>query len=147
MPAESLVAGTTCSASFQADHPLQSYLRGLSIFFSRALRDKPSADWNRNCSILILGHPFTFSALTLLGDRKGIRPVKNSVVGCWHGCLSGARCRLAYGPANAYCHSSSLASVKSRLVLPFRYWLAYVVPEKGPLNSVILGHFAVVMCN
>jgi len=22
-----------------------------------------------------------------LGDRKGIRPVKNWVVGCWHGCL------------------------------------------------------------
>ena len=41
-----------------------------------------------------------------LGGRKGIRPVKNWVVGCWHGYLSGARCRLAYGPANAtatYC--------------------------------------------
>jgi len=36
-----------------------------------------------------------------LGGRKGIRPVKNRVVGCWHGFLSGARCRLAYGPADA----------------------------------------------
>ena len=36
-----------------------------------------------------------------LGGRKGIRPVKNWAVGCWHGCLSGARCRLAYGPADA----------------------------------------------
>ena len=36
-----------------------------------------------------------------LGDRKGIRPVKNWVVGRWHGYLSGARCRLAYGPADA----------------------------------------------
>jgi len=27
-----------------------------------------------------------------LGGRKGIRPVKNWVVGCWCGCLSGARC-------------------------------------------------------
>ena len=26
--------------------------------------------------------------------QKGIRPVKNWVVGCWHGYLSGARCRL-----------------------------------------------------
>ena len=33
--------------------------------------------------------------------RKGIRPVKNRVVGCWRGYLSGARCRLAYGPADA----------------------------------------------
>ena len=36
-----------------------------------------------------------------LGDRKGIRPVKSQVVECWHGYLSGARCRLAYGPEDA----------------------------------------------
>ena len=37
-----------------------------------------------------------------LGGRKGIRPVKNFwVVGCWHGYLSGARCRLAHSPADA----------------------------------------------
>ena len=36
-----------------------------------------------------------------LGGRKGIRPVKNWVVGCWRGYLSGARFRLAYGPADA----------------------------------------------
>ena len=37
-----------------------------------------------------------------LGGRKGIRPVKKiRVVGHWHGYLSGARCRLAYGPADA----------------------------------------------
>ena len=36
-----------------------------------------------------------------LGGRKGIRPVKNWVVGCWLGYMSGARCRLAYGPADA----------------------------------------------
>ena len=36
-----------------------------------------------------------------LGGRKGIRPAKNWVVGCWRGYLSGTRCRLAYGPADA----------------------------------------------
>ena len=36
-----------------------------------------------------------------LGGRKGIWPVKNWVVGCWHGYLSGVWCRLAYGPADA----------------------------------------------
>jgi len=35
-----------------------------------------------------------------LGGRKGIRPVKKLSVGCWRGYLSGARCRLAYGPAD-----------------------------------------------
>ena len=36
-----------------------------------------------------------------------------------------------------HCHSLSLASVKSRLVLPFWYWLASVVPDKGPLNMYV----------
>jgi len=36
-----------------------------------------------------------------LGGRKGTRPVTNRVVGCWRGHLSGVRCRLAYGPADA----------------------------------------------
>jgi len=36
-----------------------------------------------------------------LGGRKGIRPVKNWVVGCWHGYLYAARCRLAHSPADA----------------------------------------------
>ena len=38
-----------------------------------------------------------------------------------------------------YCHfhSLSLASVKSRLVLPFWYRLTQVVPEKGPLNVCV----------
>ena len=36
-----------------------------------------------------------------LGSKKGIRPVKNKVVRCWRGDLSEARCKLAYGPADA----------------------------------------------
>ena len=72
-----------------------------------------------------------------LGGRKGIRPVKNWVVRCWRGNLSGARCRLAtcIWPSWCHCHSLSLASVKSRLVLPFWYRPTRVVPEKGPLNG------------
>ena len=71
-----------------------------------------------------------------LGGRKGIRPVKNWVVGCWHGYLSAARCRLTYGPADATA-THCLASVKSRLVLPFWYRLTRVVPEEGPLNVCV----------
>ena len=36
-----------------------------------------------------------------LGGRKDIRPVKNWVVGSWRDYLSGVRCKLAYGPADA----------------------------------------------
>jgi len=43
-----------------------------------------------------------FSALTLLvGRQEGHPACKNWVVGCWRGYLSGERCRLAYGPADA----------------------------------------------
>ena len=44
-----------------------------------------------------------FSALTLLVRRQEGHPAckKTRVVGCWRGYLSGARCRLAYGPADA----------------------------------------------
>jgi len=71
-----------------------------------------------------------------LGNRKGIRPVKNWVVGCWHSYLSGAMCRFAYGPADATA-THCLSSVKSRLVSPFWYWLTWVVPDKGPLNRCV----------
>ena len=40
-------------------------------------------------------------------------------------------------PSGCHCHSLSLASVKSRLVLPFWYWLTRVVLEKGPLNGCV----------
>ena len=40
-------------------------------------------------------------------------------------------------PSWCHCHSPSLASVKSRLVLPFWYRLTRVVLEKGPLNGCV----------
>ena len=71
-----------------------------------------------------------------LGGRKGIRPVKNRVVGCWRGYLSGARCRLAYAqliplPLTVSCFS------KVRLVLPFLYRLTRVVLDKRSLNGCV----------
>jgi len=39
--------------------------------------------------------------------------------------------------SSCHCHSLSLASVKSRLVLPFWYRLTRVVPDKGPLNRCV----------
>jgi len=43
-----------------------------------------------------------FSALTLLvGRQEGHPACKKLSGGCWRGCLSGARCRLAHGSADA----------------------------------------------
>ena len=61
------------------------------------------------------------------------------MVGCWRGYLSGARCTDAdLHMAHLMPLSltvSSLATVKSRFVLPFWYRLTRVVLEKGPLNG------------
>jgi len=65
-----------------------------------------------------------FTALMLLVRRQeGIRPVKNWVVGCWRGYLSGVRCRFAYAqlmplPLTISCYS------KSRLALPSWFYLS-----------------------
>ena len=51
-------------------------------------------------------------------------------------------------PSWCHCHSLSLASVKSRLVLPFCYWLTQVVLENGPLNGCVCvrAHVRVRVC-
>ena len=73
-----------------------------------------------------------------LGGRKGIRPVKNlscGVVLAWLSVWS--EMQTCIWPSWCHCHSLSLASVKSRFVLPFCYRLTQVVPEKGPLNGCV----------
>ena len=57
-------------------------------------------------------------------------------MGCWSGFLSGARCRLAYGPAHATA-TRCLASVKSRLVFTFLVPAPSGSPGKGPLNGCV----------
>ena len=73
-----------------------------------------------------------------LGIRKSIQSVK---IECWGVgvviCLErGADClhMLQLMPLHPIT-ASSLASFKSRLVLPFWYWLTQVVQEKRPLNG------------
>ena len=52
--------------------------------------------------IILVRNASAFSALTLLvGWQKGHPPCKKRDVGYWHGYQYGARCRLAYGPADA----------------------------------------------
>jgi len=79
-----------------------------------------------------------FSALTLLvGRQEGHPACKKLSTGVlvW---LSGwSEMQTCIWPSWCHCHSLSLASVKSRLVLPFWYRLTWVIPEKGPLNVCV----------
>ena len=70
-----------------------------------------------------------FSALTLLVGQLEGHPACKKLSGgvlAWLSVWSEVQ--------TCHCHSRSLASVKSRLVLPFWYRLTWVVPELGPLN-------------
>jgi len=66
-----------------------------------------------------------------LGGRKGIRPVKKLSCGVLAWLSVWSEVQTCIRPSWCHCHSPSLASVKSRLVLPFWYWLTQVVLEKG----------------
>ena len=78
----------------------------------------------------------SFSALTLLvGRQEGHLACKklSVVVLAWLSVWS--EVQTCIWPSWCHCHSLSLASVKSRLVLHFWYRLTRVVPKKGPLNG------------
>jgi len=77
--------------------------------------------------------PVAFRALTWLGIRKSIRPVKIWVMRCWHCYLSGTRCKW-YGPADATATASSLVSLKSN-----PEWFTFLVPAylKCPGKEII----------
>ena len=72
-----------------------------------------------------------------LGGRKGIRPVKNLSGGVLEWLFVWSEMQTCIWPSWCHCHSLSLASVKSRLVLPFWYRLTRVVPEKRLLNGCV----------
>ena len=72
-----------------------------------------------------------------LGGRKGIRPVKKLIGGVLARLSAWSEVQTCIWPSWCHCHSLSLASVKSRLVLPSWYRLTRVVPEKGPLNRYL----------
>ena len=79
-----------------------------------------------------------FSALTLLVGQQEGHPACKKLRGevlAWLSVWS--QVQTCIWPSWCHCHSLSLASVKSRLVLPFWYRLTWVVPEKGPLNGCV----------
>jgi len=86
--------------------------------------------------LYIHSHIFAFSALTLLvGWQEGHPACKKLSGGVLAWLSVWSEVQTCIWPRWCNCHSLSLASVKSRLVLPFWYRLTQVVPDKGPLNG------------
>ena len=83
-------------------------------------------------------YPNPFSALTLLAGRQEGHPACKKLSGGLVGWLSvWSEVQTCIWPSWCHCHSLSLASVKSRLVLPFWYRLTRVVPDKWPLSGCV----------
>ena len=79
-----------------------------------------------------------FSALTLLvGRQEGHAACKKLSGGVLEWLSAWSEVQTCICPSWCHCHSLSLASVKSRLDLPFWYRLTRVVPDKGPLNGCV----------
>ena len=80
-----------------------------------------------------------FSAMTLLVGRQEGHPAckKQNSGGVLARLSVWSKVQTCIRSSWCHCHSLSLASVKSRLVLPFWYQLTWVVPEKGPLNGCV----------
>jgi len=76
----------------------------------------------------------SFSALKLLVGRQEGHPACKKLSG---GVLAWLSVWSEVQTDMAQLMPLSLASVKSRLVLPFWYWLSRVVPEKRPLNGCV----------
>jgi len=73
-----------------------------------------------------------FSALMLLvGRLEGHLACKKLSGGVLEWLSVWSKMQTCIWPSWCHCHSLSLASVKSRIVLPFWYRLTWVVPEKG----------------
>ena len=79
-----------------------------------------------------------FSALTLVVGRQEGHPACKKLSGGVLAWLSvWSQVQTCIWLSWCHCHSLSLASVKSRLVLPFWYRLTWVVLDKGPLNGCV----------
>jgi len=83
-----------------------------------------------------------FSALTLLvGWQEGLPACKKLSSGMLAWLFVWSEVQTCIWPSWCHCHSLSLASVKSSLVLPFWYRLTRVVPDKGLLNGCVCNCF------
>ena len=93
---------------------------------------------DQDCCLQCFAYSIAFSALMLLVGRQEGHPACKKLSGGVLAWLSlWSEVQTCIWPSWCHCHSLSPASVKSRSVLPFWYWLTWVVPEKGPWNGCV----------
>ena len=81
-----------------------------------------------------------------LGSRKSIWPVKNWVMSCWCGYLSGARCKMTCICSSWWqCHTAPSSLLYWNPEWSFFWnWLTQVVVEKRPLHKCCICKFTFI---
>ena len=119
------------------------YLPG-SCYHQKALVDRCSANheniqtltWKQG---ILFFYSVAVSALMLLvGQQEGNPACKKLSGGVLAWLSVWSEVQTCIWHSWCHCHTLSLASVKSRLVLPFWYQLTSVVPDKVPLNWLLV---------
>ena len=86
-----------------------------------------------------------YSVLMLLfGEQEGHPACKKLSCGVLAWLSVWIELQTCIWPSWCHCHSLSLASVKSKLVLPFWYRLTRIVLDKGPLNGCVCAKWKTV---
>ena len=119
-------------SSHQLSSLSQNYVKYAPITFVTNHFSGPETAINMLC-VSIRASAYVFSALMLLvGWQEGHE---------WWGAgmVVWSKMQTCIWPSWCHCHSLSLASVKSTLVLVLLFWyrLTRVVPDKGPLNGCV----------
>ena len=119
---------TQSSSSFRSTYP---YQRSLFCCNINAMSSTPSLSLSS-----LLGSLF-FSLTPHIHLKEGHPACKKLSGGLLAWLSVWSEVQTYRWPSWCHCHSLSLASVKSRLVLPFWYQFTWVVLEKGPLNRCV----------
>ena len=141
-PAETIVRRYPCYASFDVGHWADSEHTSRLLKFCWLEMVFVGKIINY-CKVPLLA----FSALTLLVGWQEGHPAGKKLSGGVLAWLSvWSEVQTCIWSSWCHCHPLSLASVKSRLVLPFWYRLTQVVPDKGPLNVCVCVRACVRAC-
>jgi len=128
-------SGPRCSEAFSWDWPCSVSDRqacSATVHYRSYRRQNGSLNGKNNSLVKFTHTVFPFRALSLLvGRQKGHADGMLAWLSVW------SEVQTCIWPSWCHCHSLSLASVKSRLVLPFWYRLPRVVPDKRPLNVCV----------
>ena len=126
-----------CFSSFVGAMKLQANVYHTCCTCALTSRQNTSLNWTSLNMLVLTWQPKTVCIPLFVIIYVVMRPVKKLSGGVLSWLSVWSEVQTCIWPSSFHCHSLSLASVKSRLVLPFWCQLTQVVLDKGPLNGCV----------